>query len=316
MMSTGPRPTPLRARRGRLGARRLGVLLAAVLVVGCRADPPTVTPVPPTSDPFGRVTPSPEARALTIEVANSVLGPGFDRFAFVLKDEDGQPIENGTATTTFYREGVGGMQRMASGPAILFGRGLAGGGRWVTYTDFDVSGPWSVDVTVNPIDGSQGIARTDFRVSGRTTLPSSKQPPPTGDTPVIETDADLATITTDPSPLKDFYVQKVSSAVLFGKSTVVQFSSPGRCTDPVCREALDPLKRAKTGWDIQVNFIHIESRNPDDPTQLSETAKAWGLTSDPWTFVFDRQGFLYARVEGMVSVDELNLLINKAQGGT
>ncbi len=313
---TRNRPTPPSARPPAALARVAGALLLAVLGAACRTDPPTVTPVPPTSDPFARVTPSPEARALSVEVTTSVIGPGFDRFAFIVRDEQGEPIENGTATTTFYREGVGGMQRMASGPAILFGRGLAGGGRWVTYTDFDVSGPWSVDVTIHPIDGSQGIARADFRVAGRTTLPSSKQPPPTGDTPVIVDDADLATITTDPNPVKDFYVQKVSSAVLFGKSTVVQFSSPGRCTDPICREALDPLKRAKTGWDIQVNFIHIESRDPDDPTQLSETAKAWGLTTDPWTFVFDRQGFLYGRVEGMVSVDELNLLINKAQGGT
>lgn len=289
----------------------LGLSLA---LVGCRTDPPTVTPVPPTDDPFSRITPSPEARAITMEIKTSVIGPGFDRFAFVLAKDDGQAIDNGSVTTTFYRQSASGPQRTASGPALFFGRALTGGGRWVTYTDFDASGIWSVDVTVQLMDGTQGVARADFQVSGRSKLPSAKQPPPTGETPYAKDESEVAALTTDPKPANDLYYKRVSSAVLSGYATVVHFSSPGNCPDDVCRDALDPIKRAASAWKLSANFIHIESRDPADPSQLSATAKDWGLPGDPWTFIFDKQGYLYARVEGPVGVDELNLLTRRASG--
>lgn len=289
----------------------LGLTLA---VAGCRSDPPTVTPVPPTEDPFSRITPSPEARAISIEIKTSVIVPGFDRLAFVLKRDDGEVIENGNVETTFYRQSDSGPQRTANGPALFFGRGLTGGGRWVTYTDFDASGPWSVDVAVQLMDGTQGIARADFQVAGRTKLPAARQPPPTGETPYAEDASGVAALTTDPNPANDLYYKRVSSGVVSGYATVVHFSSPGNCPEAECRDALDPIKRAATAWKLGANFIHIESRDPADPSQMSATAKDWGLTTDPWTFIFDTQGFLSARVEGPLGVDELNLLTRRASG--
>lgn len=292
-------------------ATSLGFALA---LSGCVSDPPTVTPVPPTVDPFGRITPSPEARAVKLEVKTTVVGPGFDRFAFVLHEDDGEAIDNGDVETTFYRQSSSGPQRTASGPALMFGPGLTGGGRWVTYTDFDASGIWSVDVVVQRLDGSQSVARADFQVSGRTRLPSAKQPPPTGETPYAADPADLARYTTDPNPNGSLYDKTVASAAASGLATVVHFSSPGNCPDDVCRDALTEIKRAASTWGTAANFIHIESRDPADPSQLSATAKDWGLPGDPWTFVFDKKGLLYARVEGPVGVDELNLLTRRASG--
>lgn len=306
------RPMPAFARRPR-ATHAIGVLAGLTMAIGaCRpADPPTITPTAPTADPQARVTAAPGARTFAMKVTTAIIGPGFDRFAFIVTDDKGQEVQNGTVETVFYSQGATGPQRSAAGPALYFGRGLVGGGRWVSYTDFDISGQWSIDITVKMIDGTQGVARADFQVAGRTALLAANQSPADGDTPTAAPDA-LASVTTDPKPIAAMYATSFADAVKTHKSIVVHFSSPGRCTDAVCREALDPVKRAMPDWEKDVVFIHVESRDAADPSQLSATAKAWGLPNDPWTFVFDRRGRLYARVDGAVSAEELGLMINQA----
>lgn len=297
----------------RRASRSIVALVGLTTAIGaCRpADPPTITPAAPTADPQARVTAAPGARTFAMKVTTSIIGPGFDRFAFIVNDDKGQEVQNGTVETVFYSQGATGLQRSAAGPALYFGRGLTGGGRWVSFTDFDISGQWAVDVTVTMVDGSQGVAKADFQVAGRTPLLAANQSPADGDTPTAGPDA-LASVTTDPKPLAGLYAMSFNDAVKTHKPIVVHFSSPGRCTDAVCRAALDPIKRAMPDWEKDVVFIHVESRDAADPSQLSATAKAWGLPSDPWTFVFNRRGRLYTRVDGAVSAEELGLMINQA----
>lgn len=305
--------SPPSVARRRRSTPWIGPLAALTIIVGgCRLpDPPTITPAVPTVDPQARATAAPDARAFTMKVSTSVIGPGFDRFAFIVTDDQGAAVEDATVETIFYSQTAAGPHRNASGPALYFGRGLPGGGRWVSYTDFDISGPWSIDVSVKMLDGTQGTASADFEVAGRTALLAANQVPPDGDTPTASADA-LAAVTSDPNPLAALYAQSFNEAAKTKKPIVVHFSSPGRCTDPVCRDAIVPVKSALADWANDVVFIHVESRDAADPGQLSATAKAWGLSSDPWTFVFSRRGRLYARVDGAVSAEELGLMINQA----
>jgi hypothetical protein len=55
----------------------------------------------------------------------------------------------------------------------------------------------------------------------------------------------------------------------------------------------------------RANFVHVEiypGRRTDQPAPLY---RAWGLQSEPWLFVLDKQGVIRARSEGPVVASEI-----------
>ncbi|MFN2251294.1 MAG: TlpA family protein disulfide reductase, partial [Anaerolineae bacterium] len=148
-------------------------------------------------------------------------------------------------------------------------------------------------------------------VAGRIDTPRLGQTPPTTDTPKLTDGAALADLTSDPDPDEALYQMTVGEAIESGKPTLVLFASPGHCANEDCAATLAAVRRIARQKAGELNVIHIESRDLADPTQMSATAKAWGLPSEPWTFLFDNRGFLVARVEGPVEQVELGLLIDQ-----
>ena len=293
----------------------LGLLCLALGLVGCQSDPPTITPPVPTRDPYARVTAAPEASSeYTIEPVGDDLALGFERFAFQLKDAGGQPLQDGTVETVFYatNSATGETIRKASGPAFYFGGDQPDGGAWVVYTEFDTSGTWSIDVTAFENDGSQGLARRNFNVIGRTDTPFEGQAVPFGDTPTAADVDDLSEISSASSPDEELYRMSVADAAASGMPTVVFFGSPEHCETQACRATYNEIRTLDSRYASRVNFIHVESRDLEDPSQLSEAAIAWGIEEDPWTFVLNSRGFVDSRVQGGVDDVELGLLIDRA----
>lgn len=299
-------------------ARALGAVLAAALaatLVGCAPDPPTVTPFVPTPDRLSQVTPQAGATTLTLVPLNTQLGVGFERVAFRLLDETSSPVRQGIVSAVFYEGLPGGdALREAAGEASFFGASMPGGGSWVLYTEIDSSGPWTIDVTVQLPGGGTAVARETVQVAGRTQLPRSGMQPPTLDTPKTD-GADLSGLTTDPNPLEHLYRSSIADAIERGRPFIVLFASAEHCPDEACRVMMSEFRALWTGYRDRVEFIHIESRNLDQPNQLSPTASAWGLPSEPWIFMFDGRGFLKYRVEGAVERTELSLLVDRLLKG-
>lgn len=296
-------------------AMTIGLLGLALGLAGCMTDPPTVTPAPPTQNPYGRVTAAPEASdAYTIEPIGNELALGFERFAFRLADDAGQELRDGSVETVFYatNSSTGETVRKASGPALFFGADQPDGGVWVVYTEFDTSGTWSIDVTAFRPDGSQGVARRNFNVIGRTETPFEGQSVPFGDTPTLAEGASLEEISSAEQPDEALYQMSVAEAAASGRPTVVFFGSPAHCDTQACRASYSELRTLASRYGSRVNFIHVESRDPEDPSRLSEAAEAWGMEDDPWTFVLDSRGFVDSRVQGGVDDVELALLIDRA----
>lgn len=294
----------------------LALTLVAVVVSGCTNTPPTITPAPVAGDPESAATVDPNAESLTLEVLNSEVALGLERVSFTMTDADGLPFGSGAdVDVSFYKvsepaAGQEELQKAASGKALYFGEALPGGGAWVVYNDFDSSGRWVFDVTAR--SGSRlGQGRGSLEVAGTTDAPRIGAAAPTTDTPRLEEGTDLDALTSDASPVEALYTMSLADAFASGQPTVVLFASPAHCATDDCRATLEEVKKLLGQRGSSMNFLHIESRDLDEPDQLSETAAAWGLASDLWTFVFDERGFVAARAEGPIDSVELGLLIDE-----
>jgi hypothetical protein len=233
-------------------------------------------------------------------------------------DSAGAPIAGNSTTVEviFYRirGGTGDLARTASGPALHFGAGLPDGGVWVAYTDFDASGVWAMDVIARRPDGRVGRARLNVQIAARTLAPRAGDPAPFTDTPASPP-AELASITSDPSPDPGLYDETLAQALQSGMPVVVHFGSPGHCSSPLCAATLAEIKAVAASYGDRVRFLHVETRDAADPTELTAATEAWRLPSEPWTFVLDRNGRVRTRVEGGLDRTELELLLDRMLGG-
>ncbi len=295
----------------RLSPVLVGLTLAAVSA--CTGAPPTVTPPVTTPDPLATPTVNAAAQALTIEVLNTELAPGPERVAFRLKDPAGNELTDGTAQVGMYRVLTDGQAaKAASGPAAFFGAGQPGGGAWVVYTEFDASGPWGFEVSLDHPQFGAAVGRVNVEVVAKPKTPKVGERPTITDTPVAA--GDLAAVSSDPNPDPDLYALTVAQAMESGKPTVVHFGSPAHCLTKLCEASLAALKQVKGTYGSRVNFIHIETRDLADPTQISATAQAWGLLSEPWTFVLDKAGRVNTRIEGGLDAGELGAVLVQKLG--
>lgn len=293
------------------------VALVLLSSAGCTATPPTITPPPATEDVAATETALANAEKLQVEVLNTEVAVGFERVAFRILDASGVPIPTSTTVEGVFQrvseineqQRVG--QRVASGNSVYFGAELPGGGSWVVYTEIDASGPWWLDVNASREDGWTGVGRAEIEVIARSTMPRVGDPPATTDTPKLAAGLTLADLTSDPEPLEVLYSQSLADAKTGGQGAVVLFASGSHCDDPACASTLAQLKRAQATVGSKAAFIHVETRDRDDPTQPSAAAKAWGLVGEPWTFVISPRGFVGARVQGEFSATEMQLLLDK-----
>jgi hypothetical protein len=301
--------------------RDLRVMMAAGVLllgaVGCTTSPPTVTPAPATENPAGTETATAQAEPLTVEVVNTDVSVGFERVAFRLKDASGVPVSTAASVQgTFNRvsqiapdQRV--AQKVASGEAAYFGADLPSGGAWAVYSEFDASGPWWFDVTATVGDWT-GAGRAEIDVNAKSGTPRVGDPPPSL-TPKIGPDTPLSSLTSDPDPLEALYTRSLADAKAAGKPAVVLFASAKHCPEPACEATLQQFKTAQANMGSQAVFVQVETHDLDDPSQLSETATAWGLTTEPWTFVLSKRGFITARIEGELTANELQLLLEREQ---
>ncbi len=297
--------------------RTLSAALVLPLLAACSASPPTITPGPAGESRAGP-TQDVAAETLTVVVTNSELALGEERLAFRIFDAVGSELVGNSGYNVeihVYRTQpeADKVLEVASGGALYFGLPVEDGGAWVAYSDFDSSGPWAIEVVASRPDGWVGRTRKEIQVAGRTVTPRVGDRVPEVLNPTLA-DGDITSLTSDPDPDADFFGMTIVEAAASGRPTVVHFGSYEHCGTPICPATLGTIKAAKATYGSRVNFIMVETRDLADPSQLSPTAKAWGLPSEPWTFLLDRRGRVANRIEGPLDQTELGLLLDRILG--
>lgn len=102
-------------------------------------------------------------------------------------------------------------------------------------------------------------------------------------------------------------MHKVDFAEVLGKQPIVLlFATPALCQSRVCGPVVDVAQQVADEFEPKADFIHQEVYvNNEIPKGIRPQLKAFGLETEPWTFLIGKEGKVKDRIEGAYGVSEL-----------
>ncbi len=250
-----------------------------------------------------------------VAAASQDLSIGPQRFTFYVLDPDRKQIKVPEAeVTTYYlgidRESAG--ERRETVTAAFRSWPVGDTGLYSTRMNFADAGIWRAEVAITPPGESLRTVAGFFSVSANSFTPAIGSDAPPSDTKTVGDVASLEEITSSPASDPALYQVSVAQAVASGKPTLIAFSTPAFCTSATCGPQLEVVRKLQADYGEQANFIHVEIYdNPHEIQGDLRNAKhapavaEWGLPSEPWTFVVDRNGKVADKFEAYTTRDEL-----------
>ena len=176
---------------------------------------------------------------------------------------------------------------------------------------FTRPGEWGVEVQAHLPDGTTAIKRIRFQV-----LADSPSLKPGDLAPILETptmadvNGDLGQLTSALEPNLALHQLSLAEALANGKPTVLLFATPAFCQTRFCGPAYDIVSEVQEAYGDAVNFVQVEVYTGlPNPTAnnwaMAPAMAAFGLQTEPWLFLIDREGTIVHRVEGLVTVQEI-----------
>lgn len=264
----------------------------------------------------GPPTPLPGGPQHSAIMVSSDLAAGPNRIAFALVDRENRPIPAQTAQVrALYTPPNAGRpveKQTAIAQFLPWPPEGSSRGVFVTNITFDQPGEaipdnpglWELEITATTASGSTVHAQTALRVTAEPSTPAIGAPAPRSLTPTAGDTTDLATITSAPNPDPELYQLSVHQALDAGLPLVILFSTPAFCVSATCGPQLEILANLKDRYHGQANFIHIEVfANPHLiqgdrlAAQRVPAVDEWGLPTEPWTFIVDKEGNIAAKFE-------------------
>lgn len=115
---------------------------------------------------------------------------------------------------------------------------------------------------------------------------------------LADADGNLSKVTTYRQPDPRMYQYSVDKALLTGKPIVLEFATPGHCTN--CDEQLQMLRAVMDEYQDRIIFIHIDQyANP-------QAYNAYKVMGDPWTFIIDKNGIVQFERAGRMLLGEMD----------
>ena len=176
---------------------------------------------------------------------------------------------------------------------------------WVAYPDLPHTGNWGFIADITLTDGSTTRAQFAIQVSEKGNAPAVGSQPPASQNRTLASEPDIHKLSSAVDPDPGLYQMTVADALKSGKPSVVTFATPGYCTSQLCAPVVDTVDAVYKQYQDQANFIHIEVYKTFDPLVYADEMAEWGLTSEPWTFVLDKDGKVSARFNGPLGKEEL-----------
>jgi hypothetical protein len=317
------------------------LVLASLLLVACGGDDSSSKPSgdePETTEGAAKNVDFPDGgnktmRALRASAPEgavfapsvSQLRPGKNRIGFALFDESRAQVSPDAVAVY-----VGGTQgRGLRGPFVARKESLRVKPQFMsrqTAADLDeVDSFWVADVDL-PRRGRYvltALASIDGELTSTSQLEMRAGqrggPPDVGDKAIrVDTDTvedaggELESIDTRIPPLAELHERSLSE-VLGKEPVVLAFATPQLCQTRVCGPVVDVVAQVKaetSGKDV--TYIHQEIYKGNDINQgFRPQVGAWGLPTEPWIFVIDKNGRIVERFEGAVSVAELRRVVDE-----
>jgi hypothetical protein len=198
-------------------------------------------------------------------------------------------------------------------------------GLYATDVTFPTAGNWTAVFRASGAGLPTADVSFQFEVQAKGySVPIGGNAPSVG-TPTAATAADIAKIATDPTPDPSFYTTSEDEALAKHEPFVLVFATPAFCVSRICGPTLDGIKAvAKT--EPGMLFINAEPYqlkyadgrlqpvlDATNQLQATDAVEAWGILSEPWTFVVDGKGIVRGSFEAVVSAEELKAAIAAAR---
>jgi hypothetical protein len=299
----------------------LATILAA-LAIACTGQPggsggPATSAVP--SAPSG----SSGGRPFTPLIISSETVVGPNRFVFGLLDAAGtKPVSDPqTKVQVAFQDSSSTPTTIQPTTARFIWAIPDVRGVYAADVSFPSAGDWTAIVNASGGTIPSGTVAVQFQVKAKgASIPIGGTAPSTT-TPTAATTADIARISSDPAPDPTFYTTSVDDALAQHKPFVLVFATPAFCTSKQCGPTLEGIK-AVAKDEPGMTFINVEPYKMEytdgrlqpvldagGQLQITDTTRAWGILSEPWTFVVDRNGIVRGSFEMVASADELKAAI-------
>jgi hypothetical protein len=317
----------------------IAVACALAIVAGCAGDiatPPAASGSCPTAPDPGTLPadwrpprpPAPEVIPYLINTSGEMTcGP--NRLLFVFLDATtNAPIADSqrTAKISFYDLGRDPSKPTATVDTTFVWAIENERGNYIANVDFPEAGIWGAEIVTMAGIGGEKVRMT-FQVSASSSVVRVGQPAPSTKTPTAtDVGGNLAKISTDTKPDPGLYRISEDEALAKHQPFLIAFATPRFCQSAQCGPTLDRLKPFVAKFP-SVAFIHVEpyqlefkdgqlqpvlTGNPPNLTPADVTNR-WGLLSEPWIFVVDRDGIVRGSFALIFSDAELTAALDKVK---
>lgn len=252
-------------------------------------------------------------------LVSSLVSVGPNRLLYNLTDGDYQVLASPDVETTV---SLYALERDADRPVTTVeGTYLEtplGRGMYRATVDLDCAGEWGLEVSATLPDGSTATERMRFQVHASGTTPAVGQPAPRSDSPTASSLEELRLISTDPNPFPGAYERTIAEVVTAGQPSLVFFATPSFCQTGYCGPTVNLVKSVAIDYAGRIGYVNVEpyvlqmtgnGLRPvlDDEGQLQpvQAVLDYGIPVEPYLFLVDAQGDVFAKFEGVVGEDEL-----------
>lgn len=239
---------------------------------------------------------------IQVVLVSTDFGVGQPRVSFALFD--GEQVAQNVAGVALEVVPLDGGEVVWKGTAVAYSDYLIP--YWVFYPELPTAGYWGVKALLTMADGTTYAPGFVMETVAETAAPPIGAVAPPSENKTVLTEPDLSKLSSGAEVNPALYQMTVAEAVQTGRPTVVGFVTPGFCQTRWCGPTLESVEAVqKTVGSEAANFIHIEVYDDFQALTLAAPMVEWGLTTEPWVFVLDKDGRIVARLSGPLSPTEL-----------
>ena len=256
-------------------------------------------------------------------VQSSLISVGPSRFLYNVLDEGYRQLAapDVPSHVDFYALERDPETPAASVEASYLASGL-GRGLYRASVDFDCVGEWGAEISTTLGDGSTASERLRFEVQPVGSTPAIGAPAPRSESLTAMTLQEVRRISTDPNPYAVAYASTVAEAVSSGQPAIIFFATPAFCQTGFCGPTIELVKSVAREYEGKVAYVNVEpyelhetvdglrpALDADGHLQPVAAALEYGIPIEPYLFLVDAQGNVFAKFEGIVGGDELRAAI-------
>jgi hypothetical protein len=262
-------------------------------------------------------TASAQSGTLQPVLATSEIVVGPNRLALGVL-ENNVPIPDAAQTSVHLRYfKLNGQQATPAGEedARYYGEGLGPRGTFIVQPTFDSAGAWGIEIEIKRPNQPAVSQRMQLQVAATSTAPMIGSAAIKSITPTAKDVSDISTITSDTQPDLRLYQMSIQQAVTSGKPSLILFATPGFCQTAVCGPGVDVLSKLTDTFGDKIVPVHVEIyQYPFEKLQHVAAMEEWGIKTEPWLFLVDKNGTVAGRFEGGITFEELEPEVAKLLG--